>query len=67
MVFCSVNYFLCRDIAFQMSRASFLPCDEADSSGLQERDLRNSQIGAILKNILLDCEIIKISQKSKVR
>ena len=39
---CSAKELLCRDIAYKMSRAFFLPRDDANGPGLQGRDLSNS-------------------------
>ena len=43
----------------------FLPHDEADGPGIQERDLRNSQMGGIPKSVLLHFAVNKISQKAR--
>ena len=46
-----------------MSRAFFLPHDEADGPGLQARDLSYSQKDAPPKSILLHCTMIKLVKK----
>ena len=43
------------------ARLFFLSRDEADGPGLQIRDLRNSQIGALPKSVLLHCAMIEIN------
>ena len=53
LVGCNAICLLCKNVAKKIIRPTLLPCDEVYSPSPQRRDLRNLQMGSLLK---MDCK-----------